>query len=563
VWGLGDVRRVVYRLDELVEHERIVWCEGEKDCDRLWKEGIAASTSPSGANSFRDDYARQLVEAAIREVVVIPDHDRPGHAYATAAARAMQAVDLKVRWLSLPGLGPTREKHGPDVSDWLDAGHTVGELRTLADEAPMFNASDALAASEAPADSEGRVGELRREGLDLVLVWPDGTRFSLTAIHDGREGVRGELTVTQRGRRLSWGSWSLASTQARETLRKKLHAAAPDTPWGDYLEEAAWRFTQAAREGEPLVTLSGAVTSPTRELVPRFLYEGEPTLLYADGDTGKSLVALTLATAVQGGSALPSRLTPLRAVPAAYLDWETSRDTIEGRLAMVAAGLGIRVPPILYKRMTRPLVDEAAALAAEFARRRIGLVVVDSKMFAVAGGDGAAFHEPITAFYGALRLFAPAAVLVLNHVTNSDARTGVPARPFGGAFAFNGPRLIWEAKRDHEVDDATAIVFTCRKANNLPRKPEPFGLTFHAEADAITVAHLDPSEAAPQTVAGASLVYRLKTALDGNRKTVEALADELRVSGDSIRRTLNRNREKGFVPIQDSKPQFWALASDP
>jgi RecA-family ATPase len=184
--------------------------------------------------------------------------------------------------------------------------------------------------------------------------------------------------------------------------------------------------------------LTGTVTSPTRELVPRLLYEGEPTLIYADGDTGKSLVALAPAVVVHSGRALPFGLTPARAVPAAYLDWETSRDTLEARLALIAAGLGIDPPAVLYKRMTRPLFDETAVLAAEFARRGIGFVVIDSKMFAVAGGEGAAFHEPITAFYNALRLFAPAASLVLNHVTNADARLGGPARPFGGAFAFNG-----------------------------------------------------------------------------------------------------------------------------
>src|SRR5262249_52833472 len=207
-----------------------------------------------------------------------------------------------------------------------------------------------------------------------------------------------------------------------------------------------------------------------------FLYVGEPTLMYADGDTGKSLFALTLAAAVQSGTALPCGLTPACAVSAALLDWETSRDTVEGRLALVSAGLGITPPALLYKRMSPPLVDEAKALAAEFSRRRVGLVIVDSKMFAVAGGEGAAFHEPITAFYNTLRLFAPAASLVLNHITNADARTGVPARPFGGAFAFNGPRLNWEAKRDKDVTDATAIAFTCTKHNNLPRTPDPFRL---------------------------------------------------------------------------------------
>src|SRR4029450_12321978 len=134
-------------------------------------------------------------------------------------------------------------------------------------------------------------------------------------------------------------------------------------------------------------------------------------------------------------------------------------------------------------------------------------------MCAVAGADGAAFHEPITAFYNALRLFAPAASLVLNHVTNADARTGGPARPFGGAFAFNGPRLIWEAKRDLDITDATAIAFTCRKANNLPPNPDPFGPPSQPGEGVIPVPPFDLTDAAPHTVAGASLPYRLRLAL--------------------------------------------------
>jgi hypothetical protein len=403
-------------------------------------------------------------------------------------------------------------------------------------------------------------GELRREGLDLAMAWRDRTRFTLAAIRDTRDGVRGELTVEQRGQRLLWGAWSLSSPQVRESLRKRLAEVAPDSPWGTYLEEAAWRFTQAAREGEPLVTLTGAMGTPARALMPRLLYEGEPTLLYADGDTGKSLVALTLAVAVQSGTALPAGLTPEQAVPAAYLDWETTRDTIDRRLAQISAGLGIAPPPLLYKRMTRPLIDVAAALSAEFSRRSIGLVVIDSKMFALSGGEGAAFHEPVTAFYNTLRLFAPAAVLVLNHITNADARSGMPARPFGGAFAFNGPRLSWEAKRDRDVDDTAAIVFTCRKANNHPRKFPPFGLRFTEERDgAIAVAELDLRDTAWQTVAGSSLTYRLKLALAEDPKTVDALAKELGVGADNVRRTLNRGRTAGtFVPLADSKPQLWA-----
>src|SRR5215472_5204780 len=415
---------------------------------------------------------------------------------------------------------------------------TVGELETLTRRA-------------APAAPEP---ELRRAGFDLSLRWPDGVGMELRAIRDGgRDGVRGELTVYHGSRRVSWGAVALANTTARESLRKKLAAAAAGPNWGERLEQAAWHFTEAARAGEPLMTLTGTCTSPTRALLPRLLYEGEPTFVFGDGDTGKSLFALTVAVAVQSGTALPFGLKPLRPVPTAYLDWETHPDTVNERLAVVAERLGIDPPPLLYKRMTRPLVDEAAALAAEFARREIGFVVVDSMMFAVAGGERAAFHEPITAFYGALRLFAPAATLVISHVTGADARGGSPARPYGGAFAFNGPRLIWEARRHPDVDGATAIAFTCRKANNLARRPEPFGLRFQPGESAITIYPLDLSDAPARVVAGASMTYHVRLALARGVEDPKLIVEELRQIGkvaniETVRRLLRRERLRGDAP---------------
>jgi hypothetical protein len=228
-------------------------------------------------------------------------------------------------------------------------------------------------------------------------------------------------------------------------------------------------------------------------------------------------------------------------------------------LGLIAAGLGIDPPTIAYKRMTRPLIEEAAALAADFARRRIGFVVIDSMMFAVAGGDGAAYHEPITAFYNALRLFAPAAALVLSHVTGADARTNGPARPYGGAFAFNGPRLIWEAKRDRDVTDATAIAFTCTKANNLPRRPEPFGLRFQPGNGTITVYPFDLADASASVTASATLTYRIRLALARGIGTPEAIAKDLDAKPASVARILRRLRKDGHA--REVTEGVWEIAS--
>jgi hypothetical protein len=113
----------------------VVFVEGEKDADRLWATGIAATTTPQGAGKWRDEYAQQLVDAAIQEVVVIPDNDEPGRRHAHVAAAAMRRAGLVVRMLELDGV-PAKG----DVSDWLDAGHTATELVMLMDEAPIYEA---------------------------------------------------------------------------------------------------------------------------------------------------------------------------------------------------------------------------------------------------------------------------------------------------------------------------------------------------------------------------------------------------------------------------------------
>ncbi len=421
------------------------------------------------------------------------------------------------------------------------------ELRAIAQSIGKYEptANPTHRASQEPPAAE--TPEVRREGFDLIAEWPDTAQFRFAAIRDGREGVRGELTVRWGDRRVHWGAMVLSSGSGREALRKKLEGTVPGPPWGAYLEEAAYHLAQASRQGEPLITLTGVVSSPTRELVPRLLYEGEPTLIYGDGDTGKSLLAAALAAAVRAGVALPFGLKPACSTAVAYLDWETSADTLNARLALLAAGWKIPVPEIIYKRMTRPLVDESATLAAEFARRNVGFVVVDSMMFAVVTGETSAYHEAITTFYRALRLFAPAATLVVSHVTGEDARRGGAARPFGGAFAYNGPRLILEAKRDRDLP-GTAIVLTCTKANNLPRRPDPVGLLFRDGGDAMTVSALDLRDAAPEVTASASLTYRIELALARGIQDPDAIAKELEAKLETVKRLLRRIRAKPGGP---------------
>ncbi len=130
--GLGGAQRVLYRLPEVLARsgEPVFVAEGEKDADRLHKEGLLATTNPFGAGTWRQEYSDVLLG---RDVIVLVDNDEPGknHAKGVASSLSGKAESLKV--LELPGLS----EHG-DVSDWLNDGHTVAELQELVEAAPSW-----------------------------------------------------------------------------------------------------------------------------------------------------------------------------------------------------------------------------------------------------------------------------------------------------------------------------------------------------------------------------------------------------------------------------------------
>lgn len=127
-WGLGSVRRVLYRLPELVNSadRTVLLVEGEKDADRLANLGLVATCNPMGAGKWHDDYTLTLKN---RRVVVIGDNDKPGKEHAESVCRHLLPVAQKVAVLNLDGLP---EKG--DVSDWLNAGGTKERLVELCKE---------------------------------------------------------------------------------------------------------------------------------------------------------------------------------------------------------------------------------------------------------------------------------------------------------------------------------------------------------------------------------------------------------------------------------------------
>jgi hypothetical protein len=139
-WKLGDTRRVLYHLPELIAAKktgnghpwRVYLCEGEKDADRLRRDwGVVATTNPGGAQYWRDHFN---VLFAGGEVILLEDNDPAGRErtakLAPQLARAGAIVRV-IRFAELPEKG--------DISDWLDAGGTQSVLEDIIENTEPFH----------------------------------------------------------------------------------------------------------------------------------------------------------------------------------------------------------------------------------------------------------------------------------------------------------------------------------------------------------------------------------------------------------------------------------------
>jgi hypothetical protein len=134
VYGLEGVRRVPYRLSELLEgitaNRWVLVVEGEKAADRLVTEGFVATCGSGGAGKFHLTEREHFRDA---KVVVLADNDSAGRDHALAVARSLEGLAETVKLLELPGLP---EKG--DVFDWLEQGHDAHELKELILNAPAW-----------------------------------------------------------------------------------------------------------------------------------------------------------------------------------------------------------------------------------------------------------------------------------------------------------------------------------------------------------------------------------------------------------------------------------------
>ncbi len=129
VWSMKGVRRVLYRLPELLAagwDVPVYLVEGEKDVEAIRAAGGVATCNVGGAGKWDDSYTAVLAK---RDLVIIADKDDPGREHAQRVAAIMRGKAARVRVVELPDANGRPVK---DAADYLAAGGTLPEIAAIA-----------------------------------------------------------------------------------------------------------------------------------------------------------------------------------------------------------------------------------------------------------------------------------------------------------------------------------------------------------------------------------------------------------------------------------------------
>jgi 5S rRNA maturation endonuclease (ribonuclease M5) len=110
VWDMRGVRRVPYRLPEVLKSEYVMIVEGEKDADTLARFGVCATCNVGGAGKWLDAYSEFFRG---KSVVVAPDQDEAGRKHGEQVIKSLTGIAKVIALWNVD--------QGKDVSDWIAA----------------------------------------------------------------------------------------------------------------------------------------------------------------------------------------------------------------------------------------------------------------------------------------------------------------------------------------------------------------------------------------------------------------------------------------------------------
>jgi hypothetical protein len=268
---------------------------------------------------------------------------------------------------------------------------------------------------------------LSEQGYLRVEVPGQGVTFEADRLRRDKQELIGELLVrcTLAGAQtihgtdhvISIADFNFSSARSRSDRAKLLRERARtngDLDWAGLLEEFCLKVHDSEREGDPAIDLSTLPKPGPREdwNIGGIVYpKHHPTILFGDGGSAKSYLALWLA----------GRMWQM-GMKIGYFDWELSADEHRYRLEML---FGQQLPRIQYVRCDRALIHESDRLRKVTRDHKLDFAFCDSIAFACDGPPESA--EIAGKYFRAIREIG-IGTLHIAHITKGE---NADRRPFG------------------------------------------------------------------------------------------------------------------------------------
>jgi hypothetical protein len=378
------------------------------------------------------------------------------------------------------------------------------------------------------------------DGRYIFALNGTGIEIEIDRLRRKWDELVGELTVrcTLAGARtinaagvISVADFAISSLRARQERANHLIARsqAPTIDWFGLLEEFSGRVLAAERTGQPGVILADvppAEPQPDYDVLGIIVPRHQAGCLFADGGTGKSLVALYLAGTLER-----------RGEHVAYLDYETDEETQRARLARL---FDRPLPRVRYVRCDRPLVHEADRLRRIIADDSVTYAIVDSVGYATDGPPEAA--EGALGYFRALRQLHVGS-LSLAHINRSEQGD---QRPFGSVFWSNSFRSVWHLKRTQDTDTGPLTIGCFHRKRNDGRLLPATGIELAEDGSRTSVRRIDLADV-DEMATKLPLWQRMAHALRGGPMTIAALAEELEAKVKTIEKAVERSKGRTFA----------------
>jgi hypothetical protein len=289
---------------------------------------------------------------------------------------------------------------------------------------------------------------------------------------------------------------------------------------------------------------------PREYLVEGLAPKAHTTTIFGDGGSAKSVLALSLGTAVAGGSGMWMG-REVQNYPVLYCDFELDADEQRRRAYQVARGIYLDKPPhdLLYvSGLGQPASEVLMGCLDVCVREGVGMLIVDLLGIALEGDAGDA-RDVIRFHHDYLDPFRAASItlLVIDHQGKTQAGERYQSRrTFGSVYKENLARSVLQVEPGDRGKGLLTVKLRQTKHNFGP-KAEPFGakLTFTEEKIIVAEHPLDATELAQEHTLNAS--DRAMLMLKDGPAFPADIAERAEMQSGTVKNALTGLRKRGLV----------------